>query len=371
VSNKKLQDVTVVTSKAGTVEVGKRDLALGKIEGIDTLARQFEEVGDLGYFIFDAVIERFLYVSSGFGRIYGVGAKDYMEKIKSLDDDLAQIVREDRERVLASYQENLCRGVNCVVEYRIRRSDGKIRWLRESSQALQVENGKVMLTFGAIQDITSQLIFGSELFKAKQELEKTVDARSNELAETEKQLRHETQERERLAAEIELLSKQDRLTGLPLLSLCEARLDAAINESKLSKQRTAVLFIGLDDFKAVNDSCGRANGDWLLKKIAGRLKSEIRDTDTLARVGGDEFVLILCALGARQEITRLAGNIVNKLKLPYYLDGRELNVSGSIGIAVYPDDGGSAAVLIGMADKAMYRVKKSGKNGFGFIGDSR
>lgn len=367
----KLKDVKATSSDIGTIEVCNRDLAMGKIQGIDALARQFEEVGDLGYFIFDAVIEEFLYVSSGFGRIYGVDAKTHMETIKSLSDDLALIVQEDRERVLASYQEILCQGMNCVVEYRIHRSDGKIRWLRESSTAIRIENGKVMLTIGAVQDITTQLIFGHELLNAKQKTEKILDERTAELDDTVKLLQREIRERERVAGELELLSKRDSLTGLPLLPLCNERLKYAMIESGFSHQSSAVLFIGLDEFKVVNDTFGRETGDQLLKEIAARLKSEIRETDTLARVGGDEFVLILCAIGARQKVEPIATNIVRKLTEPLYIDNQQLELSGSVGIAVYPDDGSSAKELISLADKAMYCVKRSGKNSFRFIDDCR
>ena len=210
-----MQDVKVTPPDAGANEVCDRDMAMGRIQGIDALARQFEEVGDLGYFIFDAVIEEFLYVSSGFGRIYGVDAKTHMESIKSLNDDLALIIQEDRERVLASYQEILCQGMNCIVEFRIQRSDGKIRWLRESSTAIQIENGKVMLTIGAVQDITTQLIFGNELFKAKHKMEKILDERTAELDDTVNLLQREIRERKHVAV---ILHRQARNIGRVLIA---------------------------------------------------------------------------------------------------------------------------------------------------------
>lgn len=366
-----MQDVKARTPDNGALEVCSRDVALGRIEGIDALARQFEEVGDLGYFIFDAVIEEFLYVSSGFGRIYGVDAKAYMENIKSLDDDLASIVSEDRKRVLESYQKHLCLGVNCVVEYRIRRTDGKIRWLRESSTALRIENGKVMLTIGAIQDVTSQLIFGNELVKAKQKLEKHLDEQAAELADTIKLLQHEIRKREQIATRLEFLSRHDALTELPMLQLCKERLDYAMIESRFSHQNSAVLFIGLDDFKVVNDTFGREIGDQLLKEIADRLKSETRETDTLARMSGDEFVMVLCAVGARQKIESMAAKLIGSLHEPLCYGDQHIKLSASIGIAVFPDDGNSANELISQADKAMYCVKRSGKNGFKFVDDRR
>ena len=334
----------------------------------DALARQFEAVGEIGYFIFDAITERFLYVSSGFARIYGVCPKAHLGTIQSLDDDLALIVEEDRERVHAAYQKYLCRGVNCVVQYRIHRADGEIRWLRESSSAQRINNGKVELTIGAIQDITEQKIIEHELVKAKQELEETVTERTAQLADVVKSLQSEVRERERIAGELEFLANHDALTGLPSMRLCKDRLEQALAESKRNDHNTAVMFLDLDGFKKLNDDYGHEFGDRALRAIADRLSQGIRETDTVARIGGDEFLVILPSVTDEKVVSRIAGQLNAQVAGLTLIDQCEVSVGVSIGIALYPRDGVTPEDLIRKADKAMYRIKHSGKNSFGFAG---
>ena len=159
----------------------------------------------------------------------------------------------------------------------------------------------------------------------------------------------------------------DLLTKLPNRALLRDRLSLAISQAKREDEKLAVMFLDLDRFKNINDSLGHMIGDELLQQVSMRLKECIRAADTLARFGGDEFTLMLPRLhNARDDACKLANKITNILKQPFIIEGHELYVSASIGIALYPQDGTSIDTLIKHADVAMYHVKGQGKNGYQF-----
>ncbi|MCP4765377.1 MAG: PAS domain-containing protein, partial [Gammaproteobacteria bacterium] len=133
------------------------------LEYRDELARQSEEITDIGHFIFDEASETYAYVSEGFCRIHGRSVEDYLASVNSFEDDLADIVSEDRARVAETYLEYIDNGEGYAIEYRIRRADGKIRWLRELSRAKLMQNGRVSQTLGVIQDITDRVAREQEL----------------------------------------------------------------------------------------------------------------------------------------------------------------------------------------------------------------
>ena len=159
----------------------------------------------------------------------------------------------------------------------------------------------------------------------------------------------------------------DLLTKLPNRALLNDRLSLAISQAKRDDDILAVMFLDLDRFKNINDSLGHMIGDELLQQVSVRLKDCIREGDTLARFGGDEFTLMLPKLhNGRDDASKLAEKITNTLKQPFIVDGHELYVSASIGIALYPQDGNNIDNLIKHADVAMYHVKGQGKNGYQF-----
>jgi len=159
----------------------------------------------------------------------------------------------------------------------------------------------------------------------------------------------------------------DLLTKLPNRALLRDRLSLAISQAKRDGEHIAVMFLDLDRFKNINDSLGHMIGDELLQQVSIRLKECIRAGDTLSRFGGDEFTLMLPQLKeAREDASRLAEKITETLKQPFNVDGHELYVSASIGIALYPQDGTHMDILIKHADVAMYHVKGQGKNGYQF-----
>jgi diguanylate cyclase (GGDEF)-like protein/PAS domain S-box-containing protein len=159
----------------------------------------------------------------------------------------------------------------------------------------------------------------------------------------------------------------DLLTKLPNRALLRDRLSLAISQAKRDDDMLAVMFLDLDRFKNINDTLGHIVGDELLQQVSARLKSCIREGDTLARFGGDEFTLLLPKISkVNEDISRVAEKIINELKAPFHIDGNELYVSTSIGISIYPRDGTNIDSLIKYADIAMYHVKDQGKNGYQF-----
>lgn len=161
----------------------------------------------------------------------------------------------------------------------------------------------------------------------------------------------------------------DALTGLPNRSLFRDRLSQAVQQARRDGKSFAVMFLDLDGFKAVNDRLGHAAGDLLLQRASDRLSDCMRGSDTLARLAGDEFVVILHGIRGREEPALVAQKLIEQLSLPYDLDGSVAEVRGSVGIALYPDDAEDEAGLIARADQAMYAVKRRGKNSFLFASD--
>ncbi len=171
----------------------------------------------------------------------------------------------------------------------------------------------------------------------------------------------------RAAAKLERMAHYDALTNLPNRLLLQSRLEHAIDQARRNGHALALLFLDLDRFKQVNDSLGHAAGDELLNIVATRLRTRLRDVDTLARVGGDEFVVLLESLGHADEAVNVAQTLIELLKEPIVLSGgRDVYVGASVGISIYPEDGNSAEQLIRNADTAMYQAKEGSRGTFHF-----
>ncbi|HWU85610.1 MAG TPA: EAL domain-containing protein, partial [Rhodocyclaceae bacterium] len=180
-------------------------------------------------------------------------------------------------------------------------------------------------------------------------------------------LQAEMQERQRAEETAAYLSQHDTLTGLPNRSLLEARLEHSLAEAQRNRQLCAVAFVNLDNFKSVNDSLGLACGDELLKIMATRLTQCIKRTDTLARYGGDEFVLVLADLQNDADIMPVLQKILDTVQDACVVGGQEVAMTVSIGLARYPVDGDSPAQLLKHADAAMHRAKQIGGNTYSFF----
>jgi diguanylate cyclase (GGDEF)-like protein len=168
-------------------------------------------------------------------------------------------------------------------------------------------------------------------------------------------------------ARLAYLAQFDPLTGLPNRALLADRFSQVIVLAKRHGSPVAVLFIDLDEFKAVNDTLGHAGGDALLREVAARLHSAVRTGDTVARISGDEFAVVLADLVRLEDAALVAQKVIDQLAGPVQIEGSEVFVTASVGIATFPADGADAETLIGAADAAMYRAKQSGRNSYQFF----
>lgn len=170
-----------------------------------------------------------------------------------------------------------------------------------------------------------------------------------------------------LSVENAHLAEHDALTSLPNRKLLNERISAAIVLAERHGTRVAVLFLDLDGFAQINDSLGHPVGDKLLQAIANRLQACARASDTVSRQGGDEFVVLLSEMAQADDASRAARRILQSVAQPYGVDQRDLYVTGSIGVSVYPEDGRDAATLIKNADTAMYQAKENGRAGYQYF----
>ncbi len=163
------------------------------------------------------------------------------------------------------------------------------------------------------------------------------------------------------------LANHDALTGLPNRILLQDRIRQAIAQARRGNARGAVLFIDLDQFKTINDSLGHDVGDLLLKAVAERLVSGLRSEDTVARQGGDEFIVVLSSVTNAQDAGTVAQELLDAIAPPYQVKGNELHTSASIGIAIFPDDGEDGDTLLKNSDTAMYHAKEAGRTNYQFF----
>ncbi|HKI20811.1 MAG TPA: diguanylate cyclase, partial [Isosphaeraceae bacterium] len=228
----------------------------------------------------------------------------------------------DSERVKAEVSDHLTgKTPHLETEHRMRHRDGSYRWVLTRGLAVRNGQGKAVRMAGSQSDIT-----------------------------------------QRKAAEYRM--QHDSLTGLPNRALLMDRLSEAVARTKRAPgYRFGVLFLDIDSFKGVNDSLGHSIGDQLLVAISRRLECCIRDADTIARVGGDEFISLIDSVETEENILSIAGRILESLRAPFLLDGHEVIVSASIGVAMSNASDGTAEEIVKNADSAMYRAKSRGKAG--------
>ncbi len=222
---------------------------------------------------------------------------------------------------------NLNQGQFQTGEFRRQRKDGSKFWIRAAFNPILDHHGNPKKVFA----------FGTDMTKEKQ-----------------------------AAAAAE----HDSLTGLPNRTLMTDRITQAVVLARRRHTRLAVLFLDLDGFKQVNDTCGHAIGDKLLQTVAGRLTESLRRSDTVSRQGGDEFLILLPDLRSPEDASLIAGNILTEIAKPYTVEGHDLHVTASIGIATYPEDANHTEGLIANADVAMYQAKETGRNAYKFFQSS-
>jgi diguanylate cyclase (GGDEF)-like protein/PAS domain S-box-containing protein len=165
---------------------------------------------------------------------------------------------------------------------------------------------------------------------------------------------------------IKHMATHDSLTDLPRMPLCRDRLEMAINAARRNEAMVGVIFLDLDGFKGVNDGYGHEAGDEVLREVARRMRSVLRDTDTVARIGGDEFLLIAAELRSVDNAAEIARKLIARIGEPIALQELRLRVGASLGIALYPGDADTVDELVRLSDQAMYEAKRGGKSGFRF-----
>jgi len=236
---------------------------------------------------------------------------------------------DDRDGYQASCRSTLETGIPQFCEFRVAGRDGGVRWIAARGKAVYSASGAPERVIGVSQDVT---------------------------------------ERKRQEEEVRHLAHHDTLTGLPNRRLLDDRLRQAVFAAPRRDARVAVIAIDLDHFKAVNDSLGHKAGDAVLREVAGRLTGCVRKADTLARQGGDEFVIVIPDLAFESDCAVVAEKILRTLEAEIVVDGQAFRIGASIGISLFPGDAGDAEALLRNADVAMYRAKELGRNNYCFHG---
>jgi diguanylate cyclase (GGDEF)-like protein/PAS domain S-box-containing protein len=237
-------------------------------------------------------------------------------------------------------------------ERRFRRRDGSTFLCRTRGRRIDL-GGPEQEWIWSFEDITAERESDLRVQQALGALEGMVAERTAELQEAKARAQH--------------LADHDALTGLPNRRLLEDRLTQALALGNRNRNNTAVMFVDLDRFKTINDSLGHSVGDALLRQVAGRLVGQLREGDTICRIGGDEFVVVLPEVKRSSDVAHVAQKVIDQLSQPLEIEERELTVTCSIGIAVYPDDGRDAETLIRNADAAMYHAKELGRANYQFF----
>jgi diguanylate cyclase (GGDEF)-like protein/PAS domain S-box-containing protein len=216
-------------------------------------------------------------------------------------------------------------GTQSTIVNRNYRKDGSVIWVEWHNSALRDEAGRVISLLALAQDVSSRI-----------------------------------QAEERL----QYMATHDGLTALPNRMVLGDRLQGAIARSRRSGRRAAVMFLDIDRFKDVNDTLGHRVGDAVLKELAGRLRASLRQSDLLARISGDEFVMVLEDMPDDEAPDRIASKVLDEARRPFAVEGHEVHVSASLGVALFPEDGDDAETLLKNADAAMYAAKELGRNNF-------
>jgi len=264
-----------------------------------------------------------VYVNPAFERITGYSPAEVIGQSGRflVRDDLAQKGLNEIRACLREHRE----GQAVLRNYR---KDGELFWNELSIAPVRDESGHVTTHFvSIINDVTERITYEQQL---------------------------------------EYHATHDTLTGLVNRNLLNDRIDQAILQAKHSERLVGVMLLDLDRFKLINDGFGHIPADNLLKAVATRLAHCVRDTDTVARLGGDEFVVVLGGIDDADSVASVAAKIMRNLTLPLSIEGKEVFVTASVGIAMYPRDGDHGENLLRNADVAMYRVKEHGRNNFRF-----
>lgn len=246
------------------------------------------------------------------------------------------------------------------------RKDGSKIWCDVRGSACDpndLEKGSIWI----FMDITERKQAELSRKQIHQELELRVEERTQELNSAIQLLHGEVEERKLAEEKVKHLALHDPLTGLPNRTLLEDRLNEALHHADRTKEQVVLLFIDLDRFKSINDTLGHQHGDSLLKEVAKRLTETVRETDTVARFGGDEFIIVLTHITCDYDIENIINNLQTAFEGVIRIGTNEVYMTMSTGISVYPQDGKDLASLMKNADAAMYHSKSNGRNRYQFF----
>ena len=247
----------------------------------------------------------------------------------SFDKWLQRVHEDDRERCRAASLATQQRGEPYQIDFRIHHASGEVRWMHSRGRAIMDTSGEIARVIGVSQDIT---------------------------------------ERKHQEEEARFLAYHDTLTGLPNRRLLDDRLRQAVFLAQRRDSRVALMLIDLDHFKQVNDALGHRAGDAVLREAANRIAGCLRKADTLARHGGDEFVVVIPDLQLDGDCQVVAEKILRALAPPFRVEGRDFTIGASIGVSLCPADAGDGEAMLRNADAAMYRAKELGRNNYRFYG---
>ncbi|HWZ86751.1 MAG TPA: EAL domain-containing protein [Thermoanaerobaculia bacterium] len=262
---------------------------------------------------------RILDCNESFARIFGYGSREEVLRQAAWD---FYVKPEDRQAAIAKLVE---RQSLTNYELCLKRKDGSLVWVLQNENLAEGPDGLLSVIEGTVIDIS---------------------------------------ERKRAEEQVKHLAFHDPLTNLPNRLLFNDRLTLAVAQAHRHNQRLAVLFLDLDRFKTINDSLGHSVGDELLRQVAERIQEHVREGDTVARLGGDEFTLLVPGISAEEDAAKIARKICEAIHDPFWIDGRELFVTTSVGVSVYPSDGHDSETLVRNADSAMYRAKDQGRDNY-------
>jgi diguanylate cyclase (GGDEF)-like protein/PAS domain S-box-containing protein len=261
---------------------------------------------------------KFQYVNSLFQQMTGYSEGELLGQYS-----LNLVYPEDRETVREKAIESLKGGCSVPCEYRCVRKDGEVIWVLEKVTSAEYKGKQA--TLGSFMDIT---------------------------------------ERKQLEQRLAEMATHDPLTGLPNRLLLSDRLAVGLAQAQRNNTRLAVMMLDLDRFKTVNDTFGHNVGDELLKTAGELLMSIVRKSDTVARMGGDEFVVLLPQIAKMEDAIRVSQKILSAFRKPFELDAYQIRITTSIGIAIYPEDGEDVETLYKNADTAMYWAKEQGRDNY-------
>jgi len=250
-----------------------------------------------------------------------------------------------------------------VYESRMKHKQGHWVWVLDTAKVTEWdEQGEPLKMIGTHVDISAQKLDQKALIKAKAEAEKAVE----ELTEQAVQLQSEVAQRRDMQGKLDHMAKYDALTNLPNRTLLFHQAEKVLASARRYGHNVAIMFIDFDGFKAVNDNNDHKVGDSVLVEMSLRLLDVIREVDTVSRIGGDEFVVLLSNWNERSDIETIANRLLMAIKQPIESINVRESLSASIGIAVYPDDAHYFKELLTLADRAMYSSKQAGKDQYCF-----